>query len=229
MTTANCQGLLLINMLLHTLIFICPASDHLLVSLPYDWGRAARTREMHKEEETRHVLPFGAPGSKALWMPAPIPDTTVGPYLLSVPCLPKCSLLTWSLSGLFGRCHVAAFSQPARVVSFLPVSGKAIPESRNHIFSPPRTNCPVESTSNAKTGSSSSPSPGLHPELFAKKYKSSSDAIFFFSRVELSTTSGQEKYIALPNLVNVFPWDSHGNILETEFCLVQMYSVPLPS
>lgn len=103
-TIANRQGLPLMNMLLHTLIFICLASDH-LVSLSYDQRRAAWTREVHAEEETGHVLPFGFPDSKALRMPAPIPDTTVGPYPLSVPCLPKCSLLTWSLSGPFGHCR----------------------------------------------------------------------------------------------------------------------------
>lgn len=148
MTIFNCQGLLLTNMLLHALIFICPASDHLLLSLPYAWERAAWTREVHEEEETRCVLPFGSPGSKALGMPAPTQDTAVGPYLLSVPRLPKKS----------GLCLAPLATADGRVVSFLPVLGKATPESRNHIFSPPRTNCPVESISNTKTRSFSSPS-----------------------------------------------------------------------
>lgn len=43
-------GLLLMDMLQHTLISICPASDHLLVSLPRGWERAAWTRGMRRKK-----------------------------------------------------------------------------------------------------------------------------------------------------------------------------------
>jgi len=101
------------NTPLHASVFICPASDHLPVSLPCDWGGAAWTREVREEEETRHVLPVGSPGSKALRTSVPTPDTTAGPYPRSMPCLPKCPLPMRSLSGPFGHrrwqlpCHDA--------------------------------------------------------------------------------------------------------------------------